>query len=557
MNIEEALYFVEKLVIEERGKGMSDLERAIVKGSWLGQTYSEIAEAYYSKPKPSDHIARNVAPKLWALLSRKLGEKVGHKQLQGPLERAKQQAKLVPQFQGSGQSQEPNGHTAQNDSGSGLALREEHIDLSEAPDVSMSTFYGREDELTILEQWIVNDRCRLVVVSGIPGIGKSFLARRLADEIKDKFEEVIWRSLKDAPPVEEILAELLQFLSNQQKTKSDLPEQVGSRVSRLLEYLRRRRCLLLLDAVESILQQSAPAGRYREGYEEYSKLLKPIGEQDHHSCLVLIGRELPREIASIAGETLPVRTLPLGGLQEKAANKILQAKNLVEPNRWGELIERYGGNPLALHLVSTTIKELCGGRVSEVLRRNTTLLTNDLTEPLDLLFCRCLTDLEKEIMYWLVIEEEPVSLSELDNDISSSVSFTNLVEAMQSLCLRSLIENRESLFTLQPVVKSYVKERLVEQFFLEIEELRQNPNLEELNILRKYDLTKNHKNKIIATVKGRICKPYRSQNNLIIPLNELLEILVVLREQSQIKMGYAEVNLESIIADIKSDLNKP
>lgn len=54
---------------------------------------------------------------------------------------------------------------------SSLFMANRHQDWGEAPDVSV--FYDRSEELTTLEQWIVQDNCRLVVLLGMGGIGKA------------------------------------------------------------------------------------------------------------------------------------------------------------------------------------------------------------------------------------------------------------------------------------------------------------------------------------------------------------------------------------------------
>ncbi|GAB4209732.1 MAG: hypothetical protein Fur006_69720 [Coleofasciculaceae cyanobacterium] len=220
------------------------------------------------------------------------------------------------------------------------------IDWGEAVDVS--AFYGRTEELTQLEQWIVNERCRIVAILGMGGMGKTSLSVKLAQQIQYRFEYVIWRSLRHAPPLKELLANLIQFLSNEPET--DLPETVNGKISRLLDYLRSSRCLLVLDNLEAILAPCDRAGYYREGYEEYGDLLKRVGEAPHQSCLVLTSREKPKELASLQGATLPVRLFQLRGLQEIEGRQIFKAKGFFcgSETAWKVLIERYAGNPLAL-----------------------------------------------------------------------------------------------------------------------------------------------------------------------------------------------------------------
>ena len=92
----------------------------------------------------------------------------------------------------------------------------------------------------------------MVVLLGMGGIGKTALAAKLAQLLQNQFEYVIWRSLRNAPPLEEILAQLIQFLSNQQQI--NLPNNLDGRILRLLNYLRSSRCPLVLDNAESILQ---------------------------------------------------------------------------------------------------------------------------------------------------------------------------------------------------------------------------------------------------------------------------------------------------------------
>ncbi len=323
-------------------------------------------------------------------------------------------------------------------------------DWGEAPDVCV--FYGRTEELATLKQWIVNEHCRLVALLGMGGIGKTALSVRLAEQIQDEFEYVIWRSLRHAPPIEDLLTNLIEFFSNQQENKPNL--------SRLIDYLRKHRCLLVLDEPETIFRPGNPVGHYREGFEGYGELLRRVGVERHNSCLVLTSREKPKEIASLEGDRQPVRSLTLSSLKE-AAQDILQEKGLFyEKEKWRILIQIYGGNPLALRVVSTTIKDLFGGSVTDFLKQSTIIVPGDIRQLLDQQLAR-LSDLEKKIMQQLAIHPIPISLSQLTEDISLIKSKSELIEAMESLSQRSLIERStvasEVLFTLQPVVMKYVK----------------------------------------------------------------------------------------------------
>ena len=119
-----------------------------------------------------------------------------------------------------------------------------HRELSLAPDVS--AFYGREKELTIFKQWIIQDRCRVVALLGMGGIGKTFLAAKLVEQIEDKFDFVIWCSLRNSPSFTSLLSEIIDFLSNKREKIADI------RI--LLKYLRSYRCLIVLDNLETVLQ---------------------------------------------------------------------------------------------------------------------------------------------------------------------------------------------------------------------------------------------------------------------------------------------------------------
>ena len=48
------------------------------------------------------------------------------------------------------------------------------------------------------------------------GIGKTALSVRLGEQVQDEFEVLVWRSLRNAPPVEELLRDVIGVLSDQQ-----------------------------------------------------------------------------------------------------------------------------------------------------------------------------------------------------------------------------------------------------------------------------------------------------------------------------------------------------
>jgi transcriptional regulator with XRE-family HTH domain len=125
-----------------------------------------------------------------------------------------------------------------------------------------------------------------------------------------EFEIVVWRSLANAPPLEELLSSLLKFLMPLYGEDPIIPTTLDRQLSKLMQYLQSRRCLLLLDNAEIILHREQ-AGQWRSGYEGYGHLLRTIGETPHPSCLLLTSREKPREMALMEGEQALVRSLTL------------------------------------------------------------------------------------------------------------------------------------------------------------------------------------------------------------------------------------------------------
>src|ERR671932_2296493 len=251
MNPEEALTIVEQALSEDR---LSKLQVTVFRHAWEEQSYQAIA-------KTSGYelgYVKQTGSQLWQLLSKAFGEKVTKSNVQLVLQR---KARERSQESGITKNHQLITHHQQHPIQKPKSKIQNRNDWGDAPDVS--AFYGRNEELLTLQQWIVQDGCRLVGLFGMGGIGKTSLSVKLAKQIHPEFEYIIWRSLRNAPPLQELLADVIQFLVIQQETQ--LPESLDGRILRLLECLRRHRCLLVLDNVETIMQPGDRGGGYQVG----------------------------------------------------------------------------------------------------------------------------------------------------------------------------------------------------------------------------------------------------------------------------------------------------
>ena len=352
------------------------------------------------------------------------------------------------------------------------------------------TFYGRQHELLQLQHWAIADRCRVVAVAGLGGMGKTALVAAFARTHQQAFDRVLWRSLINAPPLDEVLRASLQTLIDASlntstaisaAARATVPASLDEQLDMLLDFLRRQRCLLVLDNLESLLQAET-AGAFRPGYEGYGYLIQRIAEQGHQSCLMLTTRERPHVFTRLEEDTTqatspaarhtapltaPVRTLYLNGLDTDAAGAMLSARGLLGQSHDAlQLAERYSRNPLALKLVSQTVHELFGGNIAAYLMEES-LIFDDIRTVLDQQFSR-LTPLEHDIMRWLAIEREPISFQTLRENLLQPPRVNQLVEALRSLQRRSLVSHTPSGFALQNVVMEYTTGLLTEHVGREI-----------------------------------------------------------------------------------------
>lgn len=548
MTDNEALELIEQLVQQGR---LDDLQKIIFRGAWRGLPYSDIlAEASQHNQHCSYGHLKNESAQLWKQLTDHLphevtqGGKITKFNLRERLERYQQQrASTLP-------------HSTPR-------LNWDQI-------IDVSRFYGRSVELQRLKECL-SERCRVVAIVGISGVGKtSLVAKFVQDQFSNPltqnslrhsqpgsagfdFEQVIWRSLHSAPPIADLLTGLLEAMTGETVAKNS---SVDQQIVELFSHLRQRRCLVVLDEWESLLQEGALAGHCAKAHQGYSRLLKRWAEENHQSCLLITSREQPVELMPLHYPQVSV--IKLKGLLPQDAAALLVAGGFTarQPGLL-ELIQIHRGNPAALKVVASMIQRLFGGNITQFLDQTSLVVGDILAERLDQQFER-LSDLEQVILYRLALAERVVSLAQLKS--AGVLSGSELLTTLDSLQRRSLIECVHQIdtgsiqFNLEPIVRKYVAQRLLAQLCQEIDSALQTQSLASLNLLKRLALIPN------ASVQN----PLTQQSGLLFRRvgerlqtrfgddqqrfrAELIQILSTLQTQSAPTVGYAETNLLQLL----------
>ena len=114
---------------------------------------------------------------------------------------------------------------------------------------SSTEFIGREKELENLRQRLADPKCRLITLTGLGGVGKTRLAQETARLCADMFINGAW-----VVPLAAVEADgIIPAVGN----VFNFPFSAGDHKKQLLNFLRQKELLLVLDNFEHLLESSA------------------------------------------------------------------------------------------------------------------------------------------------------------------------------------------------------------------------------------------------------------------------------------------------------------
>ncbi|MBP0033311.1 MAG: ATP-binding protein [Roseofilum sp. Belize BBD 4] len=451
MVVTEVLQFVDRLVFDETGKHLDDIQKAVVKGVWQGESYEEIAQECHR----SESRVRDVGYKLWRILSERLEEDVNKSNFLATIERlhisSSQNICVVTHHNinfcsthQSGSLQNPQNHPVDSDS------KRASIDLELAPEITY--FEGRSEELEKLSECIFNQPTRLMAVLGLSGIDKTTLVRRFIDLHLDSWEAVIWKSLKFPKSLSHLLHDILTTFKPETEKSLELDEQI----TQVFELLSTRRCLLIFDDVQNLFIPGQFAGQYQPEYTDYRTFFKMMAEVSHQSCLILISQEKSPEMISLDAELYPIQSLELGGFDAEGG-EFVQYQGLSSEENLLDLSKLYQGNPFYLQSISSLIKEVFSGEVNEFMAEDSLIFTEEMKSVWNTLWMR-LSQVEKDIILEMSRAKVPMYRDDLRNMLT--LSSLEVVNSLQSLTRRYLLNSLQGdrhSFILNSIFQEYLK----------------------------------------------------------------------------------------------------
>ncbi|MFZ4641085.1 MAG: AAA family ATPase [Nodosilinea sp.] len=422
MDFEEITKLINQVALVQKGRPLKDVERLVLKGAWENQTYTTMASLTVGYSE--DYLKKDVGPKLWRFLSdlvdtRQQGIKLNKRNLQNVLQTwaAQQESAIPPEVPGTGRA--------------GFAVAVQGL-----PPLDETELWGRQADCQRLIQWVRGDRCRLILLWGLPGVGKTALAIYLAQTLKADFDRVGYLLLSDQATDTLVLQALTNWFRSGQDP-SPQPDPAIDTPQWIVDQCGQRPCLIVIDQMERLFAPQQLAGTYRAGQERMSALLQQLATSQHQSCILCVSQEKPEDLAHWLGPR--VRDYHLQGWTDEAVKGFLDQRGEVSGNRqdWVTFNHRYGGTPLALKGIASSLQDLYQGQLHLFLKQTETSLCDRADRALQTLMDR-LTSEEEELLYWLAQAQLPLTLARLKQEMPAYPG----TAVVQSLMARSLCQVR-------------------------------------------------------------------------------------------------------------------
>ncbi|MGF1458258.1 MAG: AAA family ATPase [Leptolyngbyaceae cyanobacterium] len=449
MSFDEAFRVADLAVRAVRSEGLRDIERVVLEGSWNRQTYQKIAsEAGYTE----GYLSRDVGPGLWDTLSKALGVQVKKTNFRTAIERWSEQA--PPSSPAT--SADSNG--AQDSTSVVIAPVPASIDPLP---FDVTDFRGRAEILAALTDWVLQEQGRLLCLSGLPGSGKSWLAIKLADQVRSRFQRLVYRKLSDRPAPTALITFLQASLGLQPSPSHSL----GAAINALVQVLTDCPTLIVLDSTEQLCSPQQLAGRYDDAFQGYLQLLSALANREHPSCVFWVGREFPREICAMAGSSCRLETVE--GLTPEEISMLAPWSDNVTatPAEWQQLQETYGGLPdLILGEVAAPLMKSFRGQLGPCLaalhpqnRAVTDYIDNWLAP---------LSDMEWQILFWLMLSRRSLTQHQLREYLGRDLPLRALESLYDRGVCRSVVQAEPAWDLVLPqLLIPYLCDRFLASFF--------------------------------------------------------------------------------------------
>ncbi|MBD1942704.1 tetratricopeptide repeat protein [Coleofasciculus sp. FACHB-712] len=205
---------------------------------------------------------------------------------------------------------------------------------------SLDCWQGRTEERQKIREWMADGNIRLIGITGLGGFGKSTLAAKIYEDDSGEFDKKFWVDVSRRLTFSELARRVLLRLGLSPPTVEAIPEL--SLVDALVNHLREGRHLLVIDNLESLLQQD---GQWLDAiYEEFFHGWLGCGGK---SVILVTTRERP-DLPEIK-----LQWLPLPGLSPAEGANLLGALGILGTET--ELLDfakKAEGHPLLLTLVA-------------------------------------------------------------------------------------------------------------------------------------------------------------------------------------------------------------
>lgn len=421
-------------------------QEIVLREVWHGKTYAKIADDYNYD---SEYI-KTVGCNLWHTLSNAFNEQIN-------------KANFVPLMKRKANSASENkkdSHSENNliQSTLGRSIQRKKYYWNTAP--STDVFWGREKECELLESWSQELECHCIMVSGMVGSGKTSLVAEFSKSVREEYDYVIWYSLYSPPPLATLICNYLNIISpNSIKSISEIPDNISILISQLINFLKEKKVLLVLDGLENVLDINQNIC-YKKEFEDYSQFIRSIISANHQSLLICTTQVIPNSFRYYGSKQ--IKLMEIGGLCDIAVEKNYNHSICVSAD-YHELLRLYNGvdnNPKIINILNKNLNVFKEEHDLELLMHELSYL-DEIIVLLEKEI-KYLSNTEREIIYWLSTSTS-VSFRELSTRVELAKPKFQLAQSIDYLEKRSLITKDKSNFSLMPIMKSYLRRKIIHQ----------------------------------------------------------------------------------------------